>query len=63
MMTTNTRITMTRVAMRAAVWSFLRSMTPDSVPDSEIDALTQRAANAVLDIVEQHELEQEKVPA
>lgn len=54
-MTTQTRTTMTRVAMRAAIWSWLDSQTQRSHDDAEIDALTNVAVNAVLDVAEQHE--------
>ena len=56
-MTTPTRITMTRVAMRAAVWSWLDSQMQRPHNDGEIDALTNAAVNAVLDVAEQHEQE------
>lgn len=63
-MTTQTRITMTRVAMRAAIWSWLDSQMQRPHDDSEIDRLTTAAVNAVLDVAEQHEREQtEQAPA
>lgn len=59
-MTTHTRITMTRVAMRAAIWSYIRSVWPDTMPDSEIDRLTHKAVAAVFDVAEQNEQEQKE---
>lgn len=60
-MTTLTRITMTRVAMRAAVWSFLDAQTQRSHDDAEIDAPTNAAVNAVLDVAEQDKQEQKQL--
>lgn len=46
-----TRVTMARVAMRAAIWSYLSTIAPDGCADVDIDNLTSVAVNAVNEAV------------